>query len=59
MGRAILANVPPDELESVLARVEFERFRDLLATFATDAEGSSNRVSRAILLEEPPSLDAG
>jgi feruloyl-CoA synthase len=35
-----------------------ERFRDLLAAFAAEATGSSNRVSRAILLEEPPSLDA-
>jgi feruloyl-CoA synthase len=35
-----------------------ERFRDLLAAFAGEATGSSNRVSRAILLEEPPSLDA-
>ena len=34
------------------------RFRDLLAGFAAEATGSSNRVSRAILLEEPPSLDA-
>jgi feruloyl-CoA synthase len=35
-----------------------ERFRSLLAAFAVEATGSSNRVSRAILLEEPPSLDA-
>jgi feruloyl-CoA synthase len=35
-----------------------ERLRDLLAAFAAEATGSSNRVSRAILLEEPPSLDA-
>ena len=35
-----------------------ERFRDLLAAFAAEATGSSNRVSRAILLEEAPSLDA-
>jgi feruloyl-CoA synthase len=35
-----------------------ERFRNLLAAFAAEATGSSNRVSRAILLEEPPSLDA-
>jgi feruloyl-CoA synthase len=34
------------------------RFRDLLVAFAAEATGSSNRVSRAILLEEPPSLDA-
>jgi feruloyl-CoA synthase len=35
-----------------------ERFRNLLAAFAAESTGSSNRVSRAILLEEPPSLDA-
>jgi feruloyl-CoA synthase len=35
-----------------------ERFHHLLAAFAAEATGSSNRVSRAILLEEPPSLDA-
>jgi feruloyl-CoA synthase len=35
-----------------------QRFCDLLAAFAAEATGSSNRVSRAILLEEPPSLDA-
>jgi feruloyl-CoA synthase len=35
-----------------------QRFRDLLAAFAAESTGSSNRVSRAILLEEPPSLDA-
>jgi feruloyl-CoA synthase len=35
------------------------RFLSLLETFAAQATGSSNRVTRAILLEEPPSLDAG
>ncbi|MGH9746464.1 MAG: feruloyl-CoA synthase [Candidatus Acidiferrales bacterium] len=34
------------------------RFQELLTTFAAQSTGSSNRVSRAILLEEPPSLDA-
>ncbi len=33
--------------------------RARLATFAAAATGSSNRVSRAMLLREPPSLDAG
>ena len=28
MGRAILANLPPEELESVLARVEFKRYTE-------------------------------
>ncbi|HSY58869.1 MAG TPA: feruloyl-CoA synthase [Terriglobales bacterium] len=35
-----------------------ERFQNLLAAFAAESTGSSNRISRAILLEDPPSLDA-
>jgi feruloyl-CoA synthase len=34
-------------------------FESRLASFAAGSTGSSNRVSRAILLAEPPSLDAG
>ena len=34
-------------------------FQALLESCATNATGSSNRVVRAILAEEPPSLDAG
>ncbi|HXW18062.1 MAG TPA: AMP-binding protein, partial [Candidatus Acidoferrales bacterium] len=34
-------------------------FQSLLAGFAAGATGSSNRVVRAILVEEPPSLDDG
>jgi feruloyl-CoA synthase len=34
-------------------------FSCLLEAFVREATGSSNRVTRAILLEEPPSLDAG
>lgn len=40
------------------ARVRKE-FEFLLEALARQATGSSNRVVRAILLEEPPSLDAG
>jgi feruloyl-CoA synthase len=36
-----------------------KEFRFLLNTFAKTATGSSNRVCRAILLDAPPSLDAG
>jgi feruloyl-CoA synthase len=36
-----------------------EKFATLIATLAKDEAGSSSRVGRAILLEEPPSLDAG
>ena len=34
-------------------------FRDKLNAFAKTSTGGSNRVCRAILLSEPPSLDAG
>jgi len=36
-----------------------ERFHALLRSFAQQSTGSSNRVARAALAEEPPSLDAG
>jgi feruloyl-CoA synthase len=35
------------------------QFQSLLESFAAQSTGSSNRVVRAILAEEPPSLDAG
>jgi feruloyl-CoA synthase len=35
------------------------KFGELLDLFAAQATGNSNRVERAILLEEPPSLDGG
>ena len=35
------------------------QFQSLLESFATQATGNSNRVVRAVLVEEPPSLDAG
>jgi feruloyl-CoA synthase len=35
------------------------KFRSLLASFAGDSDGSSQRVERVILVEELPSLDAG
>ena len=40
------------------ARV-IEELRARLAAFAKTSTGSSNRVCRAILLDEPPLLDAG
>jgi len=36
-----------------------ERFQSLLESFAKKSTGNSNRVMRAVLVEEPPSLDAG
>ena len=35
------------------------KFTELLESFAAQATGNSNRVERAVLLEEPPSLDRG
>jgi feruloyl-CoA synthase len=35
------------------------KFTSLLESFAAQATGNSNRVERALLLDEPPSLDAG
>jgi feruloyl-CoA synthase len=40
-------------------RAVVEQFSELLESFARQATGNSNRVVRATLLEEPPSLDAG
>jgi feruloyl-CoA synthase len=36
-----------------------EKFRTALAAFAARQAGSSTRVEHAILLEQPPALDAG
>jgi feruloyl-CoA synthase len=36
-----------------------KKFKSLLESFAAQATGNSNRVVRAALLDEPPSLDAG
>ena len=35
------------------------KFKELLTSFAKASTGSSNRVLRAMLLAEPPSLDVG
>ncbi|HUI39195.1 MAG TPA: feruloyl-CoA synthase [Candidatus Nitrosotalea sp.] len=51
------AGCPP---EVVLRNEEVRsRFRALLRGFALTATGSSTRVTRALLMEEPPSLDGG
>ena len=44
-------NLPADEIRTYLART-FKRL-------AQEATGSSTRVARAIVLETPPSIDAG
>jgi feruloyl-CoA synthase len=35
------------------------RFQELIKSFADQSTGSSTRIARAVLVEEPPSLDAG
>ena len=59
--RALCRDLPPSSSGSeVLRHVSVHaRVRDLLITFAAGATGSATRLRRAILLEEPPSLDAG
>lgn len=58
--RSLCPTLPPDATEEILAHPAVrERFESLLGNLAAESTGSSNRVTRAILLEEPPSLDAG
>jgi feruloyl-CoA synthase len=45
--------------EIVSDRAVRAKFRSLLAAFARRSTGSSNRICRAMLLSEPPSMDAG
>ncbi len=58
---ALCPDLPPDApMAVILAHPAVrERFQSLLEDFAAGATGSSRRVVRAILLHEPPSLDAG
>jgi len=51
------AGVPGGEILRHEAVVQ--KFTSFLESFAAQATGSSNRVERAILLDEPPSLDHG
>jgi feruloyl-CoA synthase len=48
----------PDAVRSSSDAVH-AKFQSLLASFAAGSDGSSQRVERAIVIEEPPSLDAG
>jgi len=59
--RGLCPGIPADApSEHVLRHQQVRaRFRALLRGFALTSTGSSNRVTRALLLEEPPSLDAG
>lgn len=46
MGRAILANLPPEELESVLARVEFKRYTERTITNAAKLTQALRQIRR-------------
>jgi feruloyl-CoA synthase len=52
--------LPAGATQQILASAAVRaRFQSLLNALAAQSTGSSNRVERAILLEESPSLDAG
>ena len=59
--RALCPDLAPSSPRSEVIRHAsvHDRVRELLITFAAGATGSATRLRRAILLEEPPSLDAG
>jgi feruloyl-CoA synthase len=57
---SLCPEVPAEATAEILANpVVRARFQSLLTDLAAKSTGSSNRVTRAALLEEPPSLDAG
>ncbi|MFZ0878133.1 MAG: feruloyl-CoA synthase [Candidatus Acidiferrales bacterium] len=58
---SICPSLQPNSPATEILRHERVRahFQTLLESFATTATGSSNRITRMIVLEEPPSLDAG
>jgi feruloyl-CoA synthase len=59
--RALASDLPVDApATAVVAHPAVRKqFADMLAALAQASTGSSNRVARAILLDTPPSLDAG
>jgi feruloyl-CoA synthase len=59
--RALAKTLPPSATAAEVLRSDAVRgkFTELLESFAAQATGNSNRVERALLLEEPPSLDRG
>jgi feruloyl-CoA synthase len=59
--RSLCSGLPADAAPAAVLsnkRVR-EKFAALISKLADDGAGSSSRIGRAILLEEPPSLDAG
>jgi feruloyl-CoA synthase len=59
--RALASGLKPGATPAEILRNEAVtgKFGELLESFAAQATGNSNRVERAMLLEEPPSLDGG
>jgi feruloyl-CoA synthase len=59
--RSLCTNLPADASATEILRHDVARgkFLSLLKSLARESTGSSNRVARAIVVEEPPSLDAG
>jgi len=59
--RTLASGLPADAAPAEVLRQDSvtEKFTSLLESLAAQATGNSNRVERAILLDEPPSLDAG
>jgi feruloyl-CoA synthase len=59
--RGLCADLPADATPAAIVNHAAVRARmcGLLASFAASATGSASRVTRALLLEVPPSLDAG
>lgn len=60
----VFAGHDRDELTALIFpdpqyKLDGATLRQLLTTFATQSTGSSTRIERAIILTEPPSLDAG
>ena len=58
--RSLCPEVSPASKAELLGQEAVRaRFQALLESFAKKSTGNSNRVTRAVLVEEPPSLDAG
>jgi feruloyl-CoA synthase len=57
---SLSSDLSADSPAAILAHRKVRaRFQSLLDGFAAQSTGSSNRVVRAVLVKEPPSLDAG
>jgi len=55
-----VAGAPAADMQALAAAEPVRRMlRDKLAAYNADAEGSSRRIARALILTEPPSIDGG